>query len=581
MSSNFNLFGSTGGNQQGAANAGGNMFGGGNTSTAQPGGGLFGNAAATPAAGAPAAGAGAPGGGLFGNFGNTASNPSTTTPAAPALSGGLFGSTNTNAGAAPAPSGGLFGGAAPAPASNATPGAANAGGLFSGFGQPKPADSNAPKPATPNMFGTPSTNTTNPTPTPLFGGAPAAPSTSTATTGAAAAAPTPPAGGTLFGGGLFGKKPDTPAAGAGATGTTGTTTTPASNLFGQPAATPGASGAAAPGAAPATAATPGLFGAPAAAKPEEKKDGAAAAPAAAPTFGLFGAAKKPEEKKDGEKPAGAAPAPGVAGLGATTSAQVSVPTPSILRGKTIEEIVNKWTADLEEHVKSFGKFATEVAVWDRALIDSGNNLSALYATLIAAEREQNDVDQSLDHIEQQQRELAATLDAYEQVTDEILGSANAPSQAGGTGGLRSLDTGPADTERDRNYMLATELHGHLDDLSASLTQMIESVNGLSPTSTNLAGSTAGDGGAPANDDPLTQIAQVLANHLESLQWIDGAVREVETKVVDTERRVRSAAGDGGSGVASPRLGGSVGPGGGARGAGGIGGDYGVRFGGGR
>ena len=76
---------------------------------------------------------------------------------------------------------------------------------------------------------------------------------------------------------------------------------------------------------------------------------------------------------------------------------------------------------------------------------------------MAAEREQNDVDQSLDHIEQQQRDLSATLDAYEKVTDEILGSSSGPTAkgagSGGTGGLRSLDTGPADTERDRKCVL--------------------------------------------------------------------------------------------------------------------------------
>ncbi len=61
--------------------------------------------------------------------------------------------------------------------------------------------------------------------------------------------------------------------------------------------------------------------------------------------------------------------------------------------------------------------------------------------MLAAEREQNDIDQSLDHIEQQQRELSSTLEAYEKVTDEILG--------GQGGNLRALDTGPADTERDK------------------------------------------------------------------------------------------------------------------------------------
>ena len=68
-------------------------------------------------------------------------------------------------------------------------------------------------------------------------------------------------------------------------------------------------------------------------------------------------------------------------------------------------------------------------------------LARLYATVLAAEREQTDIDQSLDHIEQQQKDLAATLDAYEKSTEEILG--------GQGSNLRALDTGPADTERDK------------------------------------------------------------------------------------------------------------------------------------
>ena len=68
----------------------------------------------------------------------------------------------------------------------------------------------------------------------------------------------------------------------------------------------------------------------------------------------------------------------------------------------------------------------------------------MYTIVLAAEREQNDIDQSLDHIEQQQKDLAATLDAYEKSTEEILG--------GQGGNLRALDTGPADTERDKKYV---------------------------------------------------------------------------------------------------------------------------------
>lgn len=49
----------------------------------------------------------------------------------------------------------------------------------------------------------------------------------------------------------------------------------------------------------------------------------------------------------------------------------------MLKGKTIEEIVNKWTSDLDIHVREFNKFASEVAAWDRALIENSNNVSFL------------------------------------------------------------------------------------------------------------------------------------------------------------------------------------------------------------
>lgn len=86
-----------------------------------------------------------------------------------------------------------------------------------------------------------------------------------------------------------------------------------------------------------------------------------------------------------------------------------------------------------------------------------------------------------------------------------------------------------------SYMLATELHTHLDDLSGSLTQMIDSVNSLT-----VSASVSGDGKTQQGEDPMAQIAQILSNHLESLQWIDGAVREVESKITEVERGVREA-----------------------------------------
>ena len=56
----------------------------------------------------------------------------------------------------------------------------------------------------------------------------------------------------------------------------------------------------------------------------------------------------------------------------------------MLRGKTIEEIVNRWSSELETHVREFNKFAGEVSVWDRALIENGNNVCLFYLGYIVS-----------------------------------------------------------------------------------------------------------------------------------------------------------------------------------------------------
>ena len=123
--------------------------------------------------------------------------------------------------------------------------------------------------------------------------------------------------------------------------------------------------------------------------------------------------------------------------------------------------------------------------------------------------------------------------------------------------------GPADAERDRkcalalsirprlvltisyvpySYTLAANLNLQLDELSKSLSQMIESVNALTlPNSPHAASSDPSTGGKKADDDPLQQIGAVLNAHLKSLQWIDETVRDVEGKVKEAERRMDGSA----------------------------------------
>ncbi|KAI9447814.1 Nsp1-like C-terminal region-domain-containing protein [Lactarius indigo] len=574
----------TPGTTGGFPGTGGSVFGGGgnananapnsgaNTGSAFSGPGLFAlkPTGTTAPSGAPTGGTlfGNPGtsttatGNLFGNTtgtntGNTgAASFGFAAPKPPTTSGGIFGSGPSGPGtnASGPTSGSLFGGVTAPTGGTGTPtgggsnpvaptstGTNSLGGNI--FGGAKPAD-NATKPATPNLFSAPGTGTNPTTGTTTTGGGPglfsglgSQPKTSDAPTSS-----TTPFG-SLPGGSLFGRPQGT--------GTTGTT--PAANTQTQPPFSLGGATSTGDKTAPTAAtASGGLFGALGATankdgKPEEKKDGAATT--TLPTFSLGGqpasTTAASTEKKDGAAPPslflgmGSAPKPATPLGGSTSTAvpsagtvatsatsTISVPAPSMLKGKSIEEIVNRWSTELEMHVRDFNKFAAEVAVWDRSLIENGNNLAALYNYVLAAEREQNDIDQSLEHIEQQEKELTTIVETYEKQMADILG--------GQGGNLRTLDTGPADTERDKNYMLATELHNHLDDLSSSLTQLIESVNSMSVGQGNTKPTPA--------EDPMAQIAQVLSNHLESLQWIDGASRELEEKVGEVEKRIKDVSG---------------------------------------
>jgi hypothetical protein len=81
---------------------------------------------------------------------------------------------------------------------------------------------------------------------------------------------------------------------------------------------------------------------------------------------------------------------------------------------------------------------------------------------------------------------------------------------------------PADEERERAYSLAENLNFQLDDMSSQLSTLISEMNALS-TKTET------------EDDPLTMITRILGEHLSSLEWVNGSVEDLETKLQDLNR----------------------------------------------
>lgn len=201
---------------------------------------------------------------------------------------------------------------------------------------------------------------------------------------------------------------------------------------------------------------------------------------------------------------------------------------------TLEDIVNRWSSELDERVRDFTHLAGEVKAWDSVLLSNGEEISKLYNGLQALDPISNTVNESLDYVENQQKEMEAVLDAYESQLDELLqgrqGSSSALSLPGASG-----PGGPsnANNEREKAYQLAESLNNQLDDLSRSLTSLINEVNSLS-------GSSSTESQQQLGADPVSAITAILNAHLGSLSWIEKNVDTLNEQVGDLEGRVKSA-----------------------------------------
>lgn len=225
----------------------------------------------------------------------------------------------------------------------------------------------------------------------------------------------------------------------------------------------------------------------------------------------------------------------------------------------MDEIVSSWTSSLSSSVASFSKLSGEILVWDDLLRRSGSEISQLLAGLAKVEESQIKVGQLLDYIEGQQADLEGLLNGYEKQVEELcdLSIGASATQAIGFGGAgggtssgkKSLRGG--DLERERMYTLAESLDAQLGDLGSNLATMINDINSslgskpqqqrlISKTNSSGARLPALPGGGSAHsgdDDAVQQILAILNAHLNSLRWIDSAVKSLRARIQGLRRGV--------------------------------------------
>ncbi|KAM4661832.1 nucleoporin-62 C-terminal-like protein isoform 1-T2 [Discoglossus pictus] len=440
----------------------------------------------------------APGGLTFGT--NT---PKVGTAAQPATGG--FGIAGTSQ-----PSGGFsFGNAAP----QAQPTAPSGGGFFANPGGATITSGTFGQPAAPSglTFGTPVSTSAAPAgtmaqPAATFslGGQTTAPSlgfgllsTAPSTAAPAANAPLtsqPAAAVTAL---TFGAKP-TDASSTAATGTTAISSTPSlSSLLGSSGPSIFSSMASSTTTTTAAtgltlgSATTGLgFGL--------KTPASSAAPASTLTTSL-----------------GVKPLTGVgAGVGQTVPTSTIVgsisSTPPVMTYVQLENLINKWSLELEDQEKHFLQQATQVNAWDRTLIHNGERITTLHREMEKVKLDQKRLDQELDFILSQQKELEDLLNPLEESVKEQSGTIYAQH---------------ADEEREKTYKLAENIDAQLKRMAQDLKDVIEHLNtSAGPSDTS---------------NPLQQICKILNAHMDSLQWIDQNSALLQRKVEQVTKECES------------------------------------------
>lgn len=132
----------------------------------------------------------------------------------------------------------------------------------------------------------------------------------------------------------------------------------------------------------------------------------------------------------------------------------------------MEEIITRWTSDLERYKSEFQTQAMAVKEWDNVLISNGDKIMSLFTETLEAEKTQGRMDTVLQQLESDQEELGTALDYYEAQIKDLF-----EAQMGGVEGMQ-----PADQEREKAYHLAERLDDMLAGMGGELRGMVGEIN---------------------------------------------------------------------------------------------------------
>ncbi|KAL3572616.1 hypothetical protein D5086_026520 [Populus alba] len=205
---------------------------------------------------------------------------------------------------------------------------------------------------------------------------------------------------------------------------------------------------------------------------------------------------------------------GVASTSGTSSSVSTALTatpklPSEITGKTVEEIIKEWNAELQERTGKFRKQATAIAEWDKRILQNRDVLLRLEIEVAKVVETQANLERKLELIETHQQEVDKALQSIEEEAERIYKDER--------GSL--LDDEAAST-RDAMYEQAEFIEREMEQMTEQIKSVIQTVNA----------NQGGELDAIDGMTPLDMVVRILNNQLSSLMWIDEKAEEFSSRI---------------------------------------------------
>jgi nuclear pore complex protein Nup62 len=204
-------------------------------------------------------------------------------------------------------------------------------------------------------------------------------------------------------------------------------------------------------------------------------------------------------------------------------AAAATPVPSDIRNLNLDDVMNKWSEEIDDLSQQFSAAAAMVSKWDRSIVANERAIAGLWKETQSCSVAHTELSSNLDTILSQQRDLHHMLDTLEREMDDV--DRKYPTAAA-TGNGTSV---AADHEREAMHSLASEVMGSLDAMALQIRDLVIDLNK--------------SGASEGSNDVVGQVVAVLNAHLDSLQYLDESAGQLQKRLAEVSRATQSVSRD--------------------------------------